>query len=179
MAEEAPHPADKPHNPDKPYYPCAPSDASIYSSAPMVLSFRQELPISPEQLFEVFEDPASWPKWAHGIGKVVWTSEKPYGVGTTRTVYFWGGMEVYEVFIAWEQDKEMAFVFYGTTQDVFERFGEHYRVEPMEKGCRLTWTVAIEPSRSWRAFAPLARPLLRLNLGSYMWRLKRYCKRLT
>jgi hypothetical protein len=178
MPQEAPHPADKPHNPDKPYFPCGASDASLFTTAPVVMSFQQDLCVSPDQLFDVFEDPGSWPKWAHGIGKVVWTSPKPFGVGTTRTVHFWGGMEVYEDFIGWERGKEMSFVFYGTTQDVFERFGENYRVEPMEGGCRLTWTVAIDPNAGFARVMPLVKPLLRLNLGSYMWRLGRYCKKL-
>ncbi len=178
MAESAPPPVDKPHNPDKPYFPCKDSDFGLFSTAPVLLSFQKNLPVTPDQLFDVFEDPTSWPRWAHGIGRVVWTSPKPFGVGTTRTVYFWGGMEVYEDFVRWERGEEMAFVFYGTTQDVFLRFGEHYVVQPMEGGCRLTWTVAFEPAASWASFLPLAKPMLRANLASYMWRLGRYCARL-
>ena len=60
---------------------------------------------------------------------MVWTSPRPFRVGTTRTVIFWGGMEVYEDFVAWTHDQEMAFVFYGATQEVWTRFGEHYRVK--------------------------------------------------
>jgi hypothetical protein len=176
MAEAAAPPPDKPTHPDKPYFACAPSDVSIFSTAPIVLTFQKDLPATPDQLFDVFEDPTSWSRWAHGIGRVVWTSPRPYGVGTTRTVYFWGGMEVYEDFIRWERGQEMAFVFYGTTQNVFDRFGERYRVQPMERGCRLTWTVALEPASSWSGFAPLVVPLLRANLASYMWRLGRYVR---
>lgn len=172
------NPPDRPHNPAKPWIPCAPTDASLYTEAPVIMRFRRDLPVTPEQLFEVFEDPGSWPKWAHGIGRVEWTSDQPYGVGTTRTVHFWGGMEVYEEFVAWERGREMAFVFYGTTQDVFTRFGEHYRVEPLEQGCRLTWTVAYEPAAGLARVQPYIGWLMKLNLGSYMWRLERYCRKL-
>ena len=47
-----------------------------------------------------------------GIDRVDWTSPRPFGVGTTRTVTFQGGgMEVYETFIAWDPGKHMAFTF--------------------------------------------------------------------
>ena len=168
----------RPHNGAKPVVRCASSDASYFTDAPIRPRFPWELPVTPEQLFAVFEDPESWPKWVHGIGKVVWTSPPPYGVGTTRTVIFWGGMEVYEEFVVWEAGRRMAFVFYGTTQEVWKRFGEHYEVEPLpDGGCRLVWTVAYEPTGVFAKIHWMIGWMLKLNLSSYMWRLKRYCRR--
>ena len=118
-----------PHNPDLPYFPCAPTDAGFFDAAPVKNRYTVTLPVSPQRLFEIFEDPASWPRWAPGIGRVEWTSPRPYGVGTTRTVTFWGGMEVYEEFVRWAPGEEMAFVFRGITQEVWRRFGERYEVE--------------------------------------------------
>jgi hypothetical protein len=170
-------PQGKPHNPDLPYYACEPTGADFYGKAPVRYVTTVDLPVPPDKLFEVFEDPQAWPKWAHGIGKVVWTSPQPYDVGTTRTVIFWGGMEVYEDFVAWDAGKEMAFVFYGTTQDVWDRFGEHYAVTPTADGCRLVWTVAMEPAGVLKKLQPLVGWIFALNFKSYMWRLKRYCRR--
>jgi hypothetical protein len=173
-------PTDKPYNPDKPFVPCGPSDMSLYEQAKVRFVFRQKIPVSPARLFESFEDPTSWPKWAHGIGKVVWTSPKPYAAGTTRTVIFWGGMEVYEDFLVFDAPKEMAFIFYGVSQDdVFERFGEHYSVEDHGDGtCTLTWTVAFDPKGGFAKVMWMVKPFMRLNLRSYMWRLARYCRKL-
>lgn len=169
----------RPFNPDKPFIPCAQSDLSLFEEAEVKMVFSVDLPVAPAQLFEVFEDPKSWPKWAPGIGQVVWTSPRPFGVGTTRTVIFWGGMEVYEDFVAWEPGQEMAFVFYGTTQEVWERFGEHYKVVDLADGsCRLTWTVAYDPTGVLARIHFMVGWLMRLNLRSYMWRLRRYCARL-
>lgn len=172
-----PHPAAFPQNPDLPFFECAPTDVDFFSTAEVRNVYSVELPVSPERLFQVFEDPESWPKWAPGIGKVVWTSPKPYGIGTTRTVIFWGGMEVYELFVKWEPGREMAFAFVGTTQQVWTRFGEHYRVEDLGGGrCRLTWTVCYEPTGVFRTIHWFAGPLMKFNLGTYMWWLKRYCR---
>jgi ribosome-associated toxin RatA of RatAB toxin-antitoxin module len=168
-----------PRNPDKPFVPCEPTELSFFGTARIRYQFTQVLPLSPDRLFEVFEDPESWPRWAPGIGRVEWTSDPPFCVGTTRTVMFWGGMEVYERFVAWERGQEMAFVFYGATQEVWTRFGEHYRVEDLGEGnCELTWTVNYDPTGVFGKIHFLFGWFMRLNLGSYMWRLKRYCARL-
>lgn len=80
-------------------------------AAPVRYQFRRELDVSPARLWQILEDPKSWPVWAApGIVEVEWTTAKPYQVGTERTVFFIGGMEVYERFIAWTPEREMAFV---------------------------------------------------------------------
>lgn len=170
---------DRPYNKDKPFIPCEPTDITIFEEAPVRFDFSRELPVSPDTLFEIFEDPKSWPKWATGIGSVEWTSPKPYGEGTTRTVRFWGGAEVYEEFIRWDRGREMAFVFYGTSELIWSRFAEHYLVEDLGEGrCRLKWRVAYEPAGGFGKVHWLVAPLLRRNLGSYLWRLERYCRRM-
>ena len=69
--------------------------------------------------------------------------------------------------------------FYGTTQEVWTRFGEHYQVEAHADGtCSLTWTVAYDPTGVLARIHFLVGWLMRLNLRSYMWRLRRYCARL-
>jgi hypothetical protein len=44
----------------------------------------------PEVIFDVLEDPLSWTVWAFPIQKVEWTSPKPFGIGTTRSVHMMG-----------------------------------------------------------------------------------------
>ena len=171
---------EKPHNPDKPYFACVTFDLDFYENAPQIYVNYVDLPCTPDQLFTSFEDPTSWPQWARpGIAEVRWTSPKPYGVGTTRTVVFTGGMEVYEDFIGWEQGKHLAFCFYGVSQDdVFTSFGERYDVEDTGNGtCRLKWTVAYEPGPGFKRVHFMVRPSMVLTFKLYMWQLKRYCRR--
>jgi len=171
---------DKPHNRDKPYFACQTFGMDYYDRAPQRYVNTVTLPCTPAQAFEVFEDPASWPRWARpGIAEVIWTSPRPYGVGTTRTVVFYGGMEVYEDFIAWEDGKTMAFCFYGVSQDdVFNAFGERYEVTDLGDGrCRLRWTVAYEPGPGFARVHALVRPSMWLTFKLYMWQLKGYCRR--
>ena len=72
-------------------FPCHPVDASFFDTAPMrFIRNTVELAARPADVFAIFEDGESWPRWFHGIHKVVWTSDKPCGVGTTRTVWLTG-----------------------------------------------------------------------------------------
>ena len=162
-----------------PFIACEPVERTFFETAPQRYVNQVTLPCSADALFAVFEDPASWPRWATGIGEVEWTSPKPYQPGTTRTVRFWGGMCVYEDFFLYDPPREMAFHFYGTSELVWSRFAEHYRVEALgDDRCRLTWTVAYEPAGVFGRLHLLIRPIMQLNFRIYMWRLRRYVARL-
>lgn len=166
-------------SPSSPAFPCVPLAVDDHPSMPERHVTVVELPCSAEALFDVMEDEHSWPKWAPGIGRVDWTSPKPYGVGTTRTVTFWGGTEVYEVFTSWVRGSEMSFTFTGTSELIWESFGERYQVESLGPDtCRLTWTVSYRPTGGFGKAHPLLRPVMAMNFKLYMWLLKRYCARL-
>jgi uncharacterized protein YndB with AHSA1/START domain len=170
---------DNPHDPELDYFETERFDLSYYDHAPVKFRYEVELPVTPAVLFDVFEDPTSWPRWAPGIGSVEWTSAKPYAVGTTRTVRFWGGMEVYEEFLAYERGKHMAFRFNGASQLVFAAFGEQYTVTDLGDGrCRLVWQVSYEPTGGFGKVHRVIKPFMKFNLGTYMWWLKRYCRKL-
>lgn len=166
-----------PHNPKLPYYSCERFDESFYDTAPVRFVNHVTLPVTPEQLFEIFEDADSWTKWVPGIAGVEWTSPKPFGVGTTRTVRFVGGMEVYEDFTAWKTGKEMAFLFTGITQKIWSQFGEHYAVTDLGEGrCHLTWTVAYEPLGVFGKMHKPLKPVMGVAFALYMKKLKKYCR---
>ncbi len=159
------------------YYVCQTFDASFYDRAPERFVFIQDLDCTPAKLFTIFEDPESWSKWAYGLGKVTWTSPKPYGVGTTRTVELRGGPLVYEEFIAWEPGKTMAFCFHGATEAVWWSFGERYEVTDLGGGrSRLRWTVAYDPRGYFASLHPYIRPMMNATLKSFMVLLARYVK---
>lgn len=162
-----------PHAPNLPYFATKPFGVDYFSRAAVKYTSHATLRCSPETLFEIFEDEKSWTRWALGIVDVEWTSPKPFGVGTTRTVRFAGGMEVYEEFIAWQTGREMAFTFTGITQPIWDCFGEHYLVEDRGDGtCRLTWTVAYEPRDTFARIHALVKPAFTLGFKLYMKRLE-------
>lgn len=120
-----------------------------------------ELDCTPEQLFEVFEDPHSWTVWAGAIQKVEWTSPKPFGVGTTRTVTMVGGMIGVEEFIAWDRGKHMAFKFTESNSKLITAFGEDYIVTDLGDGrCQLQWTMAMVPKGVSKVFLTGTKPLM-------------------
>lgn len=168
VAAELPHGA----------FRCDEVGLDFFARAPNRHVFERTLDVSPEHLFEIFEDENSWPSWAKGIARVDWTSPRPFGVGTTRTVSFVGGMQVFERFIAWEPGAHMAFHLIGATQRVWWAFGEDYRVEDLGAGrCKLRWTVAYEPRFVFGRLQKIAAPLMDVFLGRAIADgLVRYCR---
>jgi hypothetical protein len=169
-------PEANPYDPELPFFACQRLRPDQIGAQEVVFRQRAELPCTPTRLFEIFEDPTSWPRWAPGIGQVIWTSPKPFSVGTTRTVVFWGGARVYEVFDAWEPGRELSFSFVGTSEEIWSAFGEHYLVTPTVDGCRVDWTVGYVPAGRFARIHPYIYRLMRWNLGSYMWWLRRYVR---
>lgn len=82
-------------------------------------------------------DADAWTQWLP-ITKVTWTSPKPFGVGTTRTVEV-GAQVIEEAFFAWEEGRRMAFRFERSTLPVAAAV-EDYRVVDAPGGCELRWT---------------------------------------
>ena len=177
MTSRAPS-LDNPYHPGKPFFPCRPAGVEEFASAPYRYRTEVELPCSPDALFDVFEDPVSWTVWAVGIKSVEWTSPKPYRVGTTRSVTFADGTEVYERFVAWERGREMAFVLDGHTSELWHSFGERYAVRDLGNGrCHLEWTVAYDPRGGFARAHPWVKPAMQLGFKLYLFRLRRWCKK--
>ena len=137
-------------------FPCHPVDASFFDTAPR---FRNtvELAARPADVFAIFEDGESWPRWFHGIHKVVWTSDKPYGVGTTRTVWL-TGVTVQERFFRWEQDRRFSFYLIGHSMPLAHALAEDYLLDEVAAGkTRFTYRVAIEPRLALRLGGPITQ----------------------
>lgn len=98
----------------------------------------------PQMVWNALLDDRAWTEWLP-ITKVTWTSPKPFGPGTTRTVEV-GAQVIEEAFFAWDEGKRMAFRFERSTLPVSAAV-EDYRVVPVEGGCELRW--------SGKASAPL------------------------
>jgi hypothetical protein len=151
-------------------------DMTFFQTSRFSFPATVELECTPEQLFQVFEDARAWTQWAGAIQHVEWTSPRPFGVGTTRTVTLAGGMLGYEEFIAWERGKRMAFKFTHCNKNSLSAFAEDYVVTDLGHGrCRLVWTMAMQPRGASAVIMTLFKPLmgryvqhLANNLGKYV-----------
>ena len=156
-------------------YPCERVGLDFIETAPFRFVSTVELTITPEQLFEVLADAASWPQWASVITDVTWTSPEPRGVGTTRTVTMRGGITGDEEFLAWEPYSHMAFRFNESNTNTIAAFAEDYRVAPTATGCQLTWVMAMKPS--WlpgRLGMTLGGPVMGWLFQRFLYNLRSY-----
>jgi uncharacterized protein YndB with AHSA1/START domain len=111
-------------------------------------------------VFACLEDAAAWPRWAPAITHVAWTSPRPFGLGTTRTVSMVGGMVGEEEFIAWEPDRRMAFYFTHANMPA-AAFAEDYVVDDLGDGrVRVRWTMGMTPMGASKKTMPLVTPVL-------------------
>ena len=123
--------------------------------APVANTLRQRLPVGAGTAFRCLEDADAWPQWLDPIDEVVWTSPRPFGVGTTRDVQGRAG-KVSEEFFAWEDGRRMAFMFTAASNPVFAAFAESYELTPLgDDECELAWRHAFECGRAFRLLQPV------------------------
>jgi len=138
-------------------FPCHAVDSSLFDTAPMRFTNAVELDARPDEVFAILEDGESWPRWFAGMRKVAWTSNKPYGVGTTRTVWLTLG-SVDEHFFRWEQDRRFSFYLTAHSMPLVHALAEDYLLEELAPGrTRFTYSVAIEPRLPLSMAGPVAR----------------------
>ena len=152
-------------------HPCEPVDVTYTGTARFRFANSVAIPATPAQLFEIFADADSWPRWAGVITKVVWTSEPPYGVGTTRTVHMLGGLVGEEEFLAWEPGRHMAFRFDSCSLKSIRAFAEAYDIVPTDDGCRLTWTLAMHGNAATNLSISVFRPVMNVLFRRFLRRL--------
>jgi hypothetical protein len=92
-----------------------------------------------------------------------WTSPRPFGVGTTRTMpALFGALVLEETYFLWEEGRRHSFYADRASLPTFRRFAEDYLVEPTsETTSRFTWTIAVDPSPIGRPGKPLNTVIVR------------------
>jgi hypothetical protein len=147
----------------RPWFACQPVDESFFDRAPVILRASFEIPRPAEEAWAELaaENPLAW---CSIIDRIRWTSPRPFGVGTTRTVTSLHGANVLdERFFRWEEGRRKSFCAVRSSGPLFRRFAEDYLVEPVgDSSSRMTWTIAFEP----QPFARLATPINRRILSS-------------
>ena len=155
-------------------YLCREKDVRFLEIAPVKIRNVVEIPASAEAIFKVFEDAQAWTEWFPGIRKVVWTSSKPFGVGTTRTVKV-GPLQVWEYFFRWEQNVGFSFYFEKTNLSFVNALVEDYQLEKIDENrTRFIYTVAYEPSPILKLSGPVGRAALKRSFSNAAKSLARY-----
>lgn len=151
-----------------------PVDHSFIDTANLCVTTTVRAKCTPEQIFETLRGDKVWTEWGVALKEVQWTCEKPYGLGSTRTVYLMGGMAVEEVFFHWHENQRCTFyVKRGSIPNVIS-FLEDYIVTPLDNGeTELQWTVAMEMGGIAKWFIPLSRLFMKITFKNWLGRYKK------
>ncbi|WP_445149306.1 SRPBCC family protein [Baekduia sp. Peel2402] len=131
----------------RPWFDTRPVDERFLEEAPvrLVAAFAISRPAASVWADLTGDNPLSW---CRILDRVTWTSERPFGVGTTREVVALKGLNVFhERFFRWEEGRRKSFTVQKASAPLAKAFAEDYLVEPSgDASCTFTWTVAYEPS---------------------------------
>ncbi len=145
----------------RPWFSAAPVDEEFFSTAPVRLADTFEVSKSAALVWSELTDehPLSWCRLPRSIN---WTSPRPFGVGTTRTVHMLAGTSVLnERYFLWEEGRRKSFYALESSLPLFRSLAEDYLVEPTgAHSCRFTWTIAIDPHPLHRPANPINRAVL-------------------
>jgi hypothetical protein len=126
------------------WFDLEPFEDDFFTRAPERSSYTLDLPVPAERVWAELtgERPLAW---CRALTGGTYTSDRPYGVRTTRTMGILGGvLKFRERYIRWEEGRRQSFYVEQATMPIFRKFGEDYVVEETAGGSRLTWTLVHE-----------------------------------
>ncbi len=132
---------------ERPWFDCEPVGEEFFAAAPTVLREEFEIARPAERVWaDLTGDEAL--HWCRILQDVSWTSERPFGVGTTRQVKALAGAAVLrERYFLWDEEgRRHSFCVEQASAPLFASLAEDYLVEPTsEASCRFSWTIAYKP----------------------------------
>ncbi len=146
----------------RPWFRLKPSDENFLSSAPERMVDTMEIARPADAVWADLTSDETL-SWCRLLAGVTWTSPRPFGEGTTRTLRTPLGMlALKEVYFRWEEGRRKSFYVAEATAPLFRRFAEDYLVEATSPGsCRFTWTVASEALPAAQPGTPINRLITR------------------
>lgn len=140
----------------------SPSDDTFLETSRFRFAHTVELPARPEQVWRVLTADGAPASWARGITAAVWTSSRPFGIGTTRTVTVGhGAAALRERFYRWDEGSRMTFSAEAANRPGLRRFAEDITLRAHSDATRLVWTFALEPHPALVPLLVSARPMVR------------------
>lgn len=135
-------------------------DDSFLETAPIVVHAEVDLDASAESVWRVLESDLMW-SWFAGIDRLRWLSPRPLTQNCVRRLRIAHLLEVEEEFYRWEPNRRATFRVTRATLPVLSALVEDFLLTEHGSRTRLTWTMAIEPSRGSTLPLGLLAPLLR------------------
>ncbi len=147
---------------NRPWFKVAPCDEAFLNSAPERMADTMEIGRPADSVWADLTSDETL-SWCRALDGVRWTSPRPFGQGTTRTVRTpLGALALKEVYFRWEEGRRKSFYVAEATAPLFRRFAEDYLVEETSpSSCRFTWTVAFDAPPAARPGNPLNRLITR------------------
>lgn len=138
-----------------------PIEANFFESAPQVFvdTFDIAKPAS-DVWSELTADGAL--SFCKSLRGARWTSPRPFGVGTTRTMpALYGLLVIDERYFRWEEGRRQSFYVERANLPMFTSLAEDYLLEPAgPNACRFTWTIAADPTVIGRLGSPLNKSIV-------------------
>lgn len=157
---------------------CRIVDETFLDSAATRASAERELAVSPAQLFACFADNASWGEWVPVIRHATWTSPLPVAQGSARIVGVIGGVQLDEVFWAWQPERRIGFRVTASSTRMIAALLECFDVTPLGgQRCKLRWRMAVEFRGPIRLIAPAMRRTLASSMQRMLAELERVAAR--
>lgn len=129
---------------------------------------RVEIPVRPERVWAALAADDALTSWASGITGADWTSPRPHGVGTTRTVTVGhGAAALTEEFYRWDANSRMTFRVTAANRPGITRFAEDLTLTQTATGTRLTWVFAVDAAFWMAPLLVLARPVIDRVTGGW------------
>jgi hypothetical protein len=137
-----------------------PADDRYFAQATLCYRLATPLNAPADLVWRSLTSDASIGAWPAPPGMrlhVRWTSQRPFGVGTTREVTLPTGLVLRERFFRWEEGSGYSFYAEESNRPGLHSLAEDYQIKADEQGTTLHWAVALEPtSRLVRYIGPAA-----------------------
>jgi hypothetical protein len=124
-----------------------------------------DVPVAPERMWAALTADDTLVSWSPVVTGVRWTTQRPFGVGTTREVTMFRLLTSRERYYRWDQGRRKTFTAVEVSVPGLRRLAEDYVVERTPGGSRFIWTVVLEPG-------PTLKPILRLTNPITAWMLR-------
>ena len=127
-------------------------DESFFKTAPVIYAAYWDIPRPAAEVWgELTQNPLYW---CRGF-KAQWRTPAPHGVGSVKTVKVLGALVADEHYFVWEEGRRKAFFVATANLPLYKTLAEDYLVEPLsDEACRLTWTIAADPTGFGRVNGP-------------------------
>ena len=139
-------------------------DDGFWDTAPVLLTSSTNLPVSCEVAFAHLADTNSWSAWYPTMNRSEWTSQPPYGEGSTRVIRLRGKGQAQQQVIVWEEGFRIAFCFTSGREPGMAAGAEEFWLRPTSSTtCELRWKMAVDVAGFAKIIPKISGVVLRVH----------------